>query len=195
LRIGIGEQATQQSVEGRPNVAAALPAAACPPDRARHLGENLMPIMRTYMCGECSHRMEVTLSAEQWDAPPPSCESCDARMGQEFKPPAIGGSVSLRAHRVAEDIIANDYNVANVQFDNRQGGTPKVRYKDQSASQLQSTWGGQIQGAIETAVAIGKQNRRENGGFDGLDMLKANLASGAQPDLIEASRRRAIKVW
>jgi hypothetical protein len=154
-----------------------------------------MPIMRTYMCRDCSHRMEVVLSAEQWDAPPPSCENCDARMGQEFKAPAIGGSVSMRAHRVAEDIIANDYNVANVQFDNRQGGTPKVRYKDQSASQLQSTWGGQIQGAIETAVAIGKQNRRENGGFDGLDMLKANLASGAQPDLIEASRRRAIKVW
>ena len=154
-----------------------------------------MPIMRTYMCGECSHRMEVVLDADQWDAPPPSCESCDANTRQEFKAPAIGGSVSMRAHRVAEDIIANDYQVADVRFDNRDGGRPKVRYKDQSATQLQSTWGGQIQGALETAVSIGKQNRRENGGFDGLDMLKANLASGAQPDLIEASRRRAIKVW
>jgi hypothetical protein len=154
-----------------------------------------MPIMRTYMCGECSHRMEVVLDADQWDAPPPSCESCDANTRQEFKAPAIGGSVSMRAHRLAEDIIANDYKVANVQFDNRQGGVPKVRYKDQSPTQLQATWGGQIANAVETAAAIGKQTRRENGGFDGLDMLKANLASGAQPDLIEASRRRAIKVW
>jgi hypothetical protein len=72
---------------------------------------------------------------------------------------------------------------------------PKVRYKDQSATALQSTWGGQIANALETAAAIGKQTRRENGGFDGLDMLKANLKSGAQPDLIEASRKKAIRVW
>ena len=155
-----------------------------------------MPIARTYFCPECAHRIEVILSADEWNAPPPSCENCDAaETRQEFKAPAIGGSVSMRAHRLAEDIIANDYKVANVQFDNRQGGVPKVRYKDQSATQLQATWGGQIANAVETAAAIGKQTRRENGGFDGLDMLKANLASGAQPDLIEASRRRAIKVW
>jgi hypothetical protein len=154
-----------------------------------------MPIMRTYMCGECSHRMEVVLDADQWDAPPPSCDLCDAReVRQEFKPPAIGGSIGGKARRLAEDIIANDYGVADVKFD-RRGGTPKVRYKDQSATALQSTWGGAIADAVQTAVAIGKQNRRENGGFDGLDMLKANLASGAQPDLIEASKRRAIKVW
>ena len=139
--------------------------------------------------------MEVVLSADQWDAPPPSCESCDTRMGQEFKAPAIGGSVSMRAHRVAQDIIANDYNVANVTFDNRQGGTPKVRYKDQSATALQSTWGGQIQGALETAVSIGKQTRREMGGADGLDILKKSLETGAQPDLLAQSKRRAIKVW
>ena len=154
-----------------------------------------MPIMRTYMCGECSHRMEVVLPADQWDAPPPSCDSCDARMGQEFHPPAIGGSVSYRAHRVVEDIIAKDYQVADVKFDNREGGVPKVRYKDQSPTQLQSTWGGQINEALQTAVSIGKQNRRENGGFDGLDILKKSLDSGAQPDLIQASRRRAIRVW
>ena len=153
-----------------------------------------MPIMRTYMCPDCSHRMEVVLAAEQWDAPPPSCESCDARMGQEFKPPAIGGSISMRAHRVAEDILANDYQVADVKFDNRQGGTPKVRYRDQTAATIGSSWQGANQ-LLEQAVAIGKQTRREAGGFDGLDMLKANLASGAQPDLIEASRKRAIKVW
>jgi hypothetical protein len=153
-----------------------------------------MPIMRTYMCPECSHRMEVVLSADDWNAEPPSCEACDGDTRQEFKPPAIGGSVGSRARKLTEDIIANDYGVADVKFD-RRGGTPKVRYKDQSSTALQSTWGGQIANAVETAVSIGKQTRRENGGFDGLDMLKANLASGAQPDLIEASKRRAIKVW
>jgi hypothetical protein len=153
-----------------------------------------MPIMRTYMCPECSHRMEVVLSADEWNADPPSCEACDGNTRQEFKPPAIGGSVGSRARKLTEDIIANDYGVADVKFD-RRGGVPKVRYKDQSSTQLQSNWGGQIANAVETAVSIGKQTRRENGGFDGLDMLKANLASGAQPDLIEASKRRAIKVW
>jgi hypothetical protein len=156
----------------------------------------MMPIMRTYMCGECSHRMEVVLDADQWDAPPPSCDMCDAReTRQEFQPPRIGGSIKGRARALAEDIIANDYGVADVKFDNRQGGKPKVRYKDQSSTQLQATWGGQVANALETAISIGKQTRRENGGGDGLDMLKANLASGAQPDLIEASKRRAIKVW
>ena len=154
-----------------------------------------MPIARTYFCPECAHRIEVILSADEWNAPPPSCENCDAaETRQEFKAPAIGGSVSMRAHRLAEDIIANDYQVADVKFDNREGGTPKVRYKDQTAASIGSSWQGAHQ-LLEQAVAIGKQTRREAGGFDGLDMLKANLASGAQPDLIEASRRRAIKVW
>ena len=152
-----------------------------------------MPITRTYMCPDCSHRMEVTLAADEWDAPPPSCEACDARMGQEFKAPNIGGSIGGKARKLTEDIIANDYGVADVKFDNR-GGTPKVRYKDQTAATVGSSWQGANQ-LLEQAVAIGKQTRREAGGFDGLDMLKANLASGAQPDLIEASRRRAIKVW
>ena len=153
-----------------------------------------MPIIRTYGCPDCSRLIEVTLPADQWDAPPPSCDACDARMGQEFKAPAIGGSKSYRAHKLAEDIIANDYGVADVKFDNRQGGTPTVRYKDQTAATIGSSWQGANQ-LLEQAVSIGKQTRRENGGFDGLDMLKRNLASGAQPDLIEASRRRAIKVW
>lgn len=151
-------------------------------------------IRRTYMCGECSHRMEVELSAEEWDAPPPSCEVCDAReMNQEFRPPAIGGSLSMRAHRIAEDIMANDYNVADAKFDNRQGGKPVVRYKDQpAATQLAATWGANE--LLQQAVTIGKQTRRETGG-DGLDILKRTLQTGEQPDLIEASRRRAIKVW
>ena len=100
-----------------------------------------MAIMRTYHCPECNHRIEVTLTAEEWDSPPPSCTACDARqMNQEFKPPAIGGSVRAKARGIAENIIANDYHVANWQSDNRLGGTPKVRYKDQTASVLPASW-------------------------------------------------------
>lgn len=156
-----------------------------------------MPIMRTYFCPECAHQIEVVLTAEQWDAPPPSCEACDAHdMRQEFKPPAIGGSLRSKAVGIAEDIIANDFNVADIKFDNRQGGKPKVRYKDETPGAIAGAWAqaGQHHALLEQAVAIGKQTRRETGG-DGLDILKRNLASGAQPDLIEASKRRALKVW
>jgi hypothetical protein len=153
-----------------------------------------MAIMRTYHCPECNHRIEVTLTAEEWDKPPPSCAACDRReMDQEFKPPAIGGSVGGRARAIAENIIANDYQVANFQSDRRLGGTPKVRYKDQTASVLPASWQAaeSHKAVLETAISIGKANR----GRDGLDILRANLASGVQPDLIEASKRRAIKVW
>jgi hypothetical protein len=137
--------------------------------------------------------MDVVLPAEDWDKPPPSCEACDAReMRQQFQPPAIGGSVGAKARRIAEDIIANDYSVADIQFGNRQGGTSKVRYKDQSPTMMQSNWGS-IANALETAVAIGRETRLQHG--NGLDILQRNLASGAQPDLIEASKRKAIKVW
>ncbi|HEX3524851.1 MAG TPA: hypothetical protein VHT52_22535 [Stellaceae bacterium] len=153
-------------------------------------------IVRTYHCPACNHRIEVTLTAEEWDSPPPSCEACDRReMNQEFKPPAIGGSVRSRAAAITESIIANDYGVANFQSDRRLGGTPKVRYKDQTASVLPSDWQAAGHKAmLETAIGIGKQTRRQFG-MDGLDMLKRNIGSGAQPDLIEASKRRAIKVW
>ena len=152
-------------------------------------------INRTYQCPACNHRMDVTLTAEQWNEPPPSCEACDARTDQEFKPPAIGGSVRARAAAITENIIANDYGVANFQSDHRQGATPKVRYKDQTANVLPSDWQAAGHRAmLETAIGIGKQNRRQFG-MDGLDMLKRNIASGVQPDLIEASKRKAIKVW
>jgi hypothetical protein len=140
--------------------------------------------------------MEVTLTAEEWEKPPPSCEMCDAReTQQEFKPPAIGGSVRARAAAITESIIANDYGVANFQSDRRLGGTPKVRYKDQTAAVLPSDWQQAGHKAmLETAIGIGKQTRRQFG-MDGLDMLKRGIESGAQTDLIEASKRRAIKVW
>jgi hypothetical protein len=151
-------------------------------------------IVRTYHCPECNHRIEVTLTAEEWEKPPPSCEACDRRaMNQEFKPPAIGGSVRSRAAAITESIIANDYGVANFQSDHRQGATPKVRYKDQSASVLPSDWKATEghRAVLETAISIGKAHR----GRDGLDILKRGLAAGTQVDLIEASKRKAIKVW
>lgn len=144
-------------------------------------------IRRTYMCPECSHRMEVECA---WDAPAPSCEACDAReLDQVFKPPAIGGSNRSKAAAIAEDIIANDYGVADIQFDHREGGKPKVRYKDQTSSTVMSQWGPQLQQAIE----IGRQTRLQHG--NGLDILQRSLQTGDQPDLIEASKRRAIKVY
>lgn len=153
-----------------------------------------MPIRRVYFCPECANRIEVVLSADEWDKPPPSCEACDAReMSQEFKPPAIGGSTMSRAARITEDIMANDYNVANFQSDRREGGQAKVSYKDQTASIMPANWQGQ-RAMLEQAISIGKGNRREFG-LDGLDILKRNLADGTQVDLIEASKRKSIKVW
>ena len=149
-------------------------------------------ILRTYACPECNYLMQVTLTSEQWDQPPPSCEMCDRRTDQVFSPPAIGGSVGARARAIAEDIAANDYNVANVNFEHRQGGAPKVRYKDQSTVSP-SSWQAHTQ-MLEQAISICKQNRRDFG-LDGLDILKRNLAGGEQVDLIEASKKRALEVW
>lgn len=110
-----------------------------------------------------------------------------------FTPPAIGGSVRARAARIAEDIAANDYGVANINFEHREGGAPQVRYKDQTASAMPAQWQGRRE-LLERAISIGKQNRRDFG-LDGLDILKRNLAGGEQPDLIEASKKKAIRVW
>jgi hypothetical protein len=158
-----------------------------------------MPIARSYVCPECFHRMEVVLAAEQWDAPPPSCAMCDAReVNQVFRPPAIGGSVRGRAAAIAENIMANDYQVADAKFDNRQGGKPKVRYKDQSANILPAAWQA-AQAQLQSAVDIGRAHRatryKEGPQGNALDVLEGALKSGAQADLIQASKKRAIKVW
>jgi putative FmdB family regulatory protein len=158
-----------------------------------------MPIARTYQCPECFHRIEVMLEAAQWDDPPPECPACAAReMEQQFKPVAIGGSNHARAHAIAEDIIANDYHVADYQRDRHEGMRPKVRYKDQTATAMPASWGGLpgkvMQGpSLEAAAAIGRQTRLEFG--SGLDVLQSNLKSGAQPDLIEVSKRRSARIW
>lgn len=156
-------------------------------------------IRRTYQCPECNHRMQVDLTMEQWNDPPPSCAMCDARTNQDFsKPPGIGGSVGGKARAIAEDIIANDYHVANINFANREGGTPKVRYKDQSDNVMPASFAAARQ-TLQQAIDLGRAHRqtRYDHGPQGnaLDVLKGALETGEQPDLIAASKRRAIKVW
>jgi hypothetical protein len=73
-----------------------------------------------------------------------------------------------------------------------EGVRNKVRYRDQPANTVQS-WNGNRE-ALEAAIAIGRNNRN-NYGADGLDMLQKALKSGDQPDLIEASKRRSMRVW
>ena len=152
-----------------------------------------MPIVRTYACAECNHMMDVVLSSDDWDAPPPDCPACEAReMRQEFKPVAITGSIRSRAVALAEDIAAKDYNVADMKVEGKEGGKPKVRYKDQTAEIARSMWQNP-QGVLEQAIAIGRQTRLQHG--TGLDVLQNALKTGAQPDLIAESKKRAIKVW
>jgi hypothetical protein len=45
---------------------------------------------------------------------------------------------------------------------------------------------------LEAAVTEGRQTRLKYG--SGLDVLQAHLKSGAQPDLIELSKRRSPRV-
>ena len=155
-----------------------------------------MPIMRTYMCGDCGHTLDVTLSAEQWNAQPPDCPRCLERgewntTHQEFKPPAIGGSIRSRAIKLAEDIAEKDYGVADFKSDGREGGRPKVRYKDASAVPP-SSWALPNE-SLAQAVALGRESRLRYG--SGLDVLHSTLKDGTQPDLIELSKRRSMRVW
>ena len=160
-----------------------------------------MPIVRTYACGDCGHFLEVTLALEQWDAAPPDCPHClvHSNMKQEFKPVAITGSPAARARALAEDIAEKDYHVADMSWRNSTDhfqATPH-RLRDETpqsvASSTGSNWG--VTGeALQQAVSLGREVRLKHGG-SGLDMLQRALKDGTQPDLIEASKRRAMKVW
>lgn len=153
-----------------------------------------MPIRRIYACPECNHRLEVTLRMDQADDPPPLCPRCvawDGKMQQEFKPPGIIGSNRYKATKLAEDIAANDYHVADMQGPQRAGDLRKVRYKDQPIANT-STWG-VAQEALSSAISAGREVRLQHG--SGLDVLQANIKSGAEPDLIAISKRRSMKVW
>lgn len=108
-------------------------------------------------------------------------------------PFSITGGNSARAHAIAEEIVTTDYHAADFNREWRREGTPSVRYKDEASPATASNWSG-VHSALEQAVAIGRQTRQRYGGT-GLDILKANLASGAEPDLIANSKKRSIKVW
>jgi hypothetical protein len=152
-----------------------------------------MPIVRTYACEDCFHMMDVTLSMDQVDDPPPPCPMCAQRaMRQEFKPVALGGSVTSRAHAIAEDIASNDYHVSDMQVGRKQGDVTKTRYKDTSSTVPASTWSA-AQDVLQGAITAGRQSRLKYG--SGLDVLQASIKSGAQPDLIENSKKRMIKLW
>ena len=153
-----------------------------------------MPIVRTFQCEECFHRVELTLTMEQWDEPPPPCPACATRqMQQEFKPPGLIGSPRSRAVKIAETIASEDYGVADFKAEGKEGHAAKHRLKDQPAPISQSTWTANME-TIAAAAAQGRRTRLESGG-DGLDLLKAALKDGSQPDLIEQSKKRMMKVW
>lgn len=148
-------------------------------------------ILRTYGCEQCNHMLTVELRADQWNAEPPYCPNCivvlgntDARMHQEFAPPAIGGSARARATAMALDIAEKDYGVADIQADGRPGGVPKVRYRDQSGGT--SSWGA-ANAALSQAVALGRETRLKHG--SSLDIIKG------MPDLIAESKKRSARVW
>jgi hypothetical protein len=150
-----------------------------------------MPIVRNYMCPECGAYWTVTLSHDQWNDPPPECERCARQAQQEFQPFAIGGSDRARAEKITEDILEKDYHVGDIERDHRAESIPKVRYQDQGRPANPATWGA-ARAALESAISVGRDSRKKYG--SGLDVLQANLKSGAEPDLIEISKRRALRV-
>lgn len=155
-----------------------------------------MPIVRTYICEDCNHLIEVVLSQDEWDAPAPWCPQCAERnMRQEFKAPAIGGSHRARAVALAEEIAEQDYGVADMKIEGKEGVRNKVRYKDDKRlpTDMKAEWKGN-QEMLESAVALGKEQRLRNGG-SGLDVLQSSLKHGDLPDLIEVSKRRSMRVW
>ena len=148
-----------------------------------------MPIIRTYGCPDCGRQIEVTLRMDQWEAPPPECPYCaQSEMRQEFKPVAIGGSTTARAHKLAETIAAEDYGVADMQPSGKEGVRAKVRYKDHSGDLGRSTWGS-TEEVMNLAMASGRA-LRQGGHGTGMDILQGALKTGAQPDLIKNSVAR-----
>lgn len=145
------------------------------------------------MCGDCGHCLEVTLTFEQWNDPAPTCPECARReMAQDIKPVAIGGSVRAKAVKLAETIAAEDYGVADMKIEGKEGVRNKVRYRDDKRPRPEH-WGVSNE-ALQTAIALGRQTRQQYGG-DGLDMLQRALKSGDQPDLIELSKKRSARIW
>ena len=85
-----------------------------------------------------------------------------------------------------------------MQMSRGMGGTPKVRYQDETPQTVASSWGqsgGQAvnREMLESVVATGRASRLKYG--SGLDVLEHGLKNGNIPDLIELSKRRSMKVW
>ena len=159
-----------------------------------------MPIRRTFGCEVCGHFLTQELTLEQADWPAPTCPHCEGLndMQQEFRPPAIAGTDTYESNRVraskrAEQIAEQDYGVADMFIEGRRGERNKVRYKDDNR-QGGSTWGATSE-ALNRAIAMSRQDRITNGVADGLTVLHENLRNGSQPDLIEVSKKRSMRVW
>lgn len=152
-----------------------------------------MPIVRTYACERCGNFLTVTLpTLDHADDPAPECPHCSIATVQEFRPFAIGGSTKVRAADLAQTIAHEDYGVADIEVDHRHDSVPKVRFKDQGTPGQASAWG--ASGAmLEQAISIGRDTRMRHG--SGLDILQNALKDGTQPDLIEASKRRSMRIW
>lgn len=153
-----------------------------------------MPIVRTYGCDRCGHFTEVTLTFAQADDPPPDCPHCAVATVQEFKPLAIVGSIKARAADLAQTIAHEDYHATDIEVDYRQESVPKVRFKDQTSSAPPSVWTGG-NAMLAQALAFGRQARMQSGGESPIESLKRSIANGSQPDLIEVSKRRAMRIW
>ena len=150
-----------------------------------------MPIVRTYLCNDCGYRLQQTLRADQWEEPAPECPQCAKYyMDQEFKPPAIVGSNLAKARAIATRIAEEDFGVADMDIRGRRGEANKVRYQDAPATQTPSNWMA-ANATLQQGMAIGRQTRLE--GYDGLNQLHAGLKSGTIPDILELSKRRAIR--
>jgi len=156
-----------------------------------------MPVRRTYMCMDCAHSFTVVLRHDQLDDPAPACPSCSARTQQDFKPVAVHGVKARQAEAAraeALDIATKDYGITDINVSNYQGDKPKVSYKEQPASPERSIWAGPGADTIAGAIRDGRAMREQMGG-SGLDVLEHNLRTGAQPDLIEVSKRRSARGW
>lgn len=156
----------------------------------------MMPIVRSYMCGDCGHMFSEMLSYSQVDQEPPDCPRCSSATEQEFKPVAVHGVAAgnrEQARKIAEDIATNDYGVQNMNVKPYEGETPKVQYKQDTTNPERSAWVGPGAETIAGALREGRAMRQQYG--SGLDVLARNLETGAQPDLIELSKRRSMKVW
>jgi hypothetical protein len=78
-------------------------------------------------------------------------------------------------------------------IEGKEGVRNKVKYKDSTRIDG-AQWTGNRE-ALEAAISIGRQTRMESGGNSGLDILQKALKTGDQPDLIELSKRRSMRVW